>query len=71
MNNGTVFSHYIPFEKWGWYEKAVCGIVASLGYSLKLEQKISIWKFLSGNDVYFIANRIWDILVSHHVAFVL
>ena len=33
-------------------EKAVCGITASLGYSLKPEQKVSIWKFLSGNDTF-------------------
>ena len=29
-------------------EKAVYGIAASLGYSLKPEQKRSIWKLLSG-----------------------
>ena len=33
-------------------EKAVHGIAASLGYSLKPEQKRSIWKYLSGNDMF-------------------
>ena len=32
-------------------EKVVCGIAASLGYSLKPEQKRSTWKFLSGNSI--------------------
>ena len=77
MNNGTVFVS--RRKKTTFYlrsgdtmdEKAVYGFAASLGYSLKPEQKRSIWKFLSGNDVNFIANTIWDILVLHHVVFVL
>ena len=35
-----------------WTKKQYYGIAASLGYSLKPEQKRSIWKFLSGNDMF-------------------
>ena len=35
-----------------WTKKQYYGIAASLGYSLKPEQKRSTWKFLSGNDMF-------------------